>query len=116
MRQLLAVLLSAFALQVFGQTYPAKPVHLIISFTPGSSVDIVGRAVAAKLSEMWGQQVVAENRMLPYDEQRGATGDSQNYPLQLRVPNAERVIVRIRHFDKAETVDVPFEVSTGIGL
>jgi tripartite-type tricarboxylate transporter receptor subunit TctC len=45
------------------QGYPNKPVRLIISFTPGSSTDIIGRAVAAKLSEMWGQPVVAENRV-----------------------------------------------------
>jgi tripartite-type tricarboxylate transporter receptor subunit TctC len=35
---------------------------MIIAFTPGSSTDIIGRAVAAKLSEIWGQPVVAENR------------------------------------------------------
>ena len=44
------------------QGYPNKPVRLVISFTPGSSIDIVGRAVAAKLQELWGQPVVAENR------------------------------------------------------
>jgi len=35
----------------------------VISFTPGSSTDIIGRAVAAKLSEMWKQPVVVENRV-----------------------------------------------------
>ncbi len=54
--------LAAFALQGHAQGYPNKPVRLIIAFTPGSSIDIVGRAVAAKLSEFWGQPVVAENR------------------------------------------------------
>jgi tripartite-type tricarboxylate transporter receptor subunit TctC len=44
------------------QTYPSKPVHVIISFTPGSSTDIVGRITMAKVSEYWGQPVVAENR------------------------------------------------------
>ncbi len=44
-------------------TYPTKPVRLIIAFTPGSSTDIVGRAVAAKLAEMWKQPVIAENRV-----------------------------------------------------
>ena len=43
--------------------YPTKPVRLVIAFTPGSSTDIVGRAVAAKLQEFWGQPVVAENRV-----------------------------------------------------
>lgn len=45
------------------QTWPTKPVRLVISFTPGSSTDIIGRAVAAKLSEVWGQPVIAENRV-----------------------------------------------------
>ena len=59
------MLLFALALcgtSAFSQTYPNKPVRLIIAFTPGSSTDIIGRAVAAKLQEMWGQPVVAENR------------------------------------------------------
>ena len=56
---LLGIALSSSA---FAQGYPNKPVRLIIAFTPGSSIDIVGRAVAAKLSEMWGQPVVPENR------------------------------------------------------
>jgi tripartite-type tricarboxylate transporter receptor subunit TctC len=54
--------LAAASLQAVAQGYPTKPVHAIISFTPGSSTDIVGRVVAQKLSEFWGQPVVAENR------------------------------------------------------
>jgi tripartite-type tricarboxylate transporter receptor subunit TctC len=47
---------------VCAQAYPAKPVHVIISFPPGSSTDIVGRIVTQKLSEYWGQPVPTENR------------------------------------------------------
>jgi tripartite-type tricarboxylate transporter receptor subunit TctC len=61
--RVLIVLALLAAGQAFAQSFPSKPVHLIISFTPGSSTDIIGRLVAAKLSEMWGQQVVAENRV-----------------------------------------------------
>jgi tripartite-type tricarboxylate transporter receptor subunit TctC len=61
--RVLIVLALLAAGPVFAQSFPSKPVHLIISFTPGSSTDIIGRLVAAKLSEMWGQQVVAENRV-----------------------------------------------------
>jgi len=60
-----AALLAAFFAVPLGaqaQAYPNKPVRLIVAFTPGSSVDIVGRIVAQKLSEIWGQPVVAENR------------------------------------------------------
>jgi tripartite-type tricarboxylate transporter receptor subunit TctC len=60
--RIVAAIAAAVAAQAFAQGYPNKPVHLIISFTPGSSTDIVGRIVAQKLSEMWGQPVVSENR------------------------------------------------------
>src|SRR3979490_3594586 len=57
-----AVVPAAAPSQVWAQAYPNKPVHLIISSSPGSSTDIVGRVVAQKLAEMWGQPVLAENR------------------------------------------------------
>jgi len=57
------VALAVFSSLSSSQTYPTKPVRLVIAFTPGSSTDIIGRAVAAKLQEMWGQPVVAENRV-----------------------------------------------------
>ena len=47
---------------VNAQSYPSKPVRLIISFTPGSSTDIVARIVMQKVSEYWGQPAVIENR------------------------------------------------------
>jgi tripartite-type tricarboxylate transporter receptor subunit TctC len=58
----LIFLLAAVAAQAAAQSFPAKPVHVVISFTAGSATDIVGRVVAAKLSEIWGQPVVPENR------------------------------------------------------
>ena len=60
-KALLGAALLAFAAQAAAQ-YPNKPVHVVISFTPGSSTDIVGRIIMAKVSEMWGQPVVPENR------------------------------------------------------
>jgi tripartite-type tricarboxylate transporter receptor subunit TctC len=54
--------LAATGLHSQAQGYPNKAVHVIISFIPGSSTDIVGRIVAQKLSELWGQPVVPENR------------------------------------------------------
>jgi len=55
--------LAGFSAVAAAQNWPTKPVRLVISFTPGSSTDIIGRAVAAKLSEVWGQPVIAENRV-----------------------------------------------------
>jgi len=62
MRFWTGLLLSLLSAGALAQSYPSKPVHVVISFTPGSATDIVGRVVAAKLSEYWGQPVVAENR------------------------------------------------------
>ena len=62
MKKAIAVLLVMLAGHAAAQSFPTKPVRLIISFTPGSSTDIIGRAVAAKLQEIWGQPVIAENR------------------------------------------------------
>jgi len=55
-------MLGALAVPAAAQNYPTKPVQVILAFTPGSAVDIVGRIVSAKLSEMWGQPVVNDNR------------------------------------------------------
>ena len=44
------------------QTYPNKPVRLVIPFPAGAAADTIGRSFAAKFSEIWGQQVVADNR------------------------------------------------------
>jgi tripartite-type tricarboxylate transporter receptor subunit TctC len=60
--RIFAAIAAASVLPVFAQSYPNKPVHVIISFTPGSSTDIVGRIVMQKVSEIWGQVVVPENR------------------------------------------------------
>ena len=44
------------------QAYPARPVRLIIPFPPGGSTDIVGRVAAQNLTELWGVQVLVDNR------------------------------------------------------
>jgi tripartite-type tricarboxylate transporter receptor subunit TctC len=62
LRLIAFVSLAGFAAVAYSQAFPNKPVRLVIAFTPGSSTDIIGRVVAAKLQEMWGQPVVAENR------------------------------------------------------
>jgi tripartite-type tricarboxylate transporter receptor subunit TctC len=55
-------LLFLWAATAFAQSYPSKPVHIIVPFTAGSATDILARTFGQKLSEAWGQAVVVENR------------------------------------------------------
>jgi len=54
--------LAALAVHAAAQTFPTKPIRLIIPFAPGGSSEIVARAVAAKMSEGLGQPVVVESK------------------------------------------------------
>jgi tripartite-type tricarboxylate transporter receptor subunit TctC len=45
-----------------GQTYPVKPIRVVVPFTPGSATDIIARVVAPRLAERWGRPVVMDNR------------------------------------------------------
>ena len=44
------------------QTYPSKPIHIIVPTPPGGITDTLARALAQRLTESWGQQVIVENR------------------------------------------------------
>jgi len=45
------------------QSYPTKPIHIVVPFSPGGITDVLARALGQKLAEAWGQQVVIENRL-----------------------------------------------------
>ena len=62
-----AALLLATATVVHAQSYPAKPVKIVVPYPPGGSVDVVARKMAAKLQEQTGQTFYVENKA-------GATG------------------------------------------
>ena len=61
-RMLCALLALCAAGMVQGQTYPSKPVRLIVPYPAGGVVDLVARAVADKISQNWGQVMVVEPR------------------------------------------------------
>ena len=45
------------------QQYPTRPVRMVIGFTAGSEIDVVGRMLAQEMSDKWGQRVVVDNRV-----------------------------------------------------
>ncbi len=59
---IIGMVLATIALQVHAQSYPVRPVRVIIAFPPGSATDIIGRVIATKVTELWGQPAIADNR------------------------------------------------------
>src|SRR3954463_13897294 len=58
----LALVAATVVLPAFAQSYPAKAIRLVSPFPPGGSVDVVGRVLAARLSDSLGQQMLVDNR------------------------------------------------------
>jgi tripartite-type tricarboxylate transporter receptor subunit TctC len=56
------VVCSAFPTNSFSQSWPAKPVHIVVPFAPGGTADTLGRLVAQKLSESFKQTFIVDNR------------------------------------------------------
>ena len=62
MKILMALLFALFGTAAQAQSWPAKPVRVVVAFAPGGSLDFVTRIVAERLSQDLGQQFVVENR------------------------------------------------------
>ena len=58
----LATVVGSAAVSAAAQTYPSRPVRLIVPFAPGGSADLVARLIGQKVGESWGQQLIVENK------------------------------------------------------
>src|SRR3954462_6323259 len=61
-RILLFVLAAVAAPPLLAQTWPSKPGRMVVAYPPGGGIDVMGRQIAEKLTGMWGQPVVVENK------------------------------------------------------
>ena len=61
-RRFIAALFACAATQAAAQSYPAKPVHIVVPFPPVGAADLLTRALGDKLTKSWGQPVVTDNR------------------------------------------------------
>jgi tripartite-type tricarboxylate transporter receptor subunit TctC len=59
---LVAIAFTIGASHVAAQNYPTKPVRIIVPFPPVGAADLLSRTISQKLSEVWGQQVIVDNR------------------------------------------------------
>ena len=56
------ILAAATTCSIAAEAYPVKPIRIVVPFTPGGSNDLIGRIIAQKLNEAWGQPVIIDNR------------------------------------------------------
>lgn len=78
--RLLLALVAVTAVAAQAQTYPTRPIKLIVGFEPGGNTDTVARIVAQKVSERLGQQIVVENKL-------GASGTIGTYEAARAAPD-----------------------------
>src|SRR6478672_3600441 len=62
LRCIVAAAVTATALPAYAQSYPSRPVHLVVAYAPGGTGDVVARIIADRLGPALGQTVVVENR------------------------------------------------------
>jgi tripartite-type tricarboxylate transporter receptor subunit TctC len=90
----LAIVLAFLASTVWAQTWPQKPVRVIVPFAPGGASDLMPRLVGEKLQTMWGQPVLMENRPGAAGNigmEAGAKSPPDGYTL-LSAPNGNLVV------------------------
>jgi tripartite-type tricarboxylate transporter receptor subunit TctC len=87
-------LLVSFSLMAQAQSWPAKPVKVIVPFAPGGASDLMPRLVGEKLTQMWGQPMLIENRPGAAGNvgmEAGAKAPADGYTL-LSAPNGNMVV------------------------
>jgi len=108
MKTFALAMVAAFSLAAIGethsQTYPTRPVRMLVTFSAGSQADVLARLVSAKLAENSGQQVVVDNRpsaggIVAGNIMMNATPDGHSHPRPagLTPQKIDRILQRNDH-------------------
>ena len=62
MKKTIALLLFLVAAAGQAQTYPSRPIRVVVPYTPGGPADLLARGMGQKLTETWGRQIIVENK------------------------------------------------------
>jgi tripartite-type tricarboxylate transporter receptor subunit TctC len=104
MRRLLVLLVLLAASASWAQTYPAKPVRLVVGFAPGGGTDLIGRLLAQRLGERWGQGVIVDNRL-------GASGNIAAEHVARSAPDGYTLLMAFSsHASNAALSKLPFDI------
>lgn len=100
----LALLLVLASTTVHGQTFPSRPVTLVVPFTTGTGIDILARAIGPKLSERWKQPVVVENKP-------GASGNIGTDLVAKAAPDGHTLMVTVNTYTITPSLfkNVPYD-------
>ena len=91
LRTALVAVLALLACAAGASEYPAKPIRIIVQFTPGTSTDVLARLIAAKMSDRWNQQVIVDNKPgagAVLGTEMGAKAAPDGYTLTMAVSSA----------------------------
>lgn len=90
----LVLICASVSMPSIAQTYPVRPIRVIVPFAPGGASDLLPRMLGQKLSEAWGQQVIVDNRPGAAGNigmELGAKAQPDGYTL-LSAPNGNLVV------------------------
>ena len=91
LRHAIALVLAVCVASAAASEFPAKPIRIIVQFTPGTSTDVLARLIAAKMSDHWNQQVVVDNKPgagAVVGTELGAKAAPDGYTLTMAVSSA----------------------------